>query len=89
VGEKIDDLVNEGDELLSVSAANHVAAGRVKISAPALAKAGRHPLAILDATLHDEVDPLRTAALCGVALGLDIGRTVSKPMRRSVNANRR
>jgi hypothetical protein len=72
--EAIDNL--EVDQLLAVAAALHISSGRVKITAEALAKAEHHPLGILDATAGDEDDPLRAAALIGVALALDEGRSL-------------
>jgi hypothetical protein len=50
----------------------------VKITAGALSKAERHPLgSVLDATASDGDDPLRTAALIGVALALDERRSLN------------
>jgi hypothetical protein len=75
--EVIDRLATEDDGLLALAAAVHIGAGRVKITAAALAKAEYHPLGgILDATASDEDDPLRAAALIGVALALDEGRSL-------------
>jgi hypothetical protein len=55
--EVIDSLAAEGDGLLALAAAVHIGAGRVKITAEALAKAEHHPLGgILDATATDEDD---------------------------------
>ena len=63
--------------MLALAAAVHIGAGRVKITAEALAKAEHHPLGgILDATAGGEDDPLRAAALIGVALALDEGRSL-------------
>jgi hypothetical protein len=74
--EVIDDLAAEGDGLLALAAAVYIGAGRVKITAEALAKAEHHPLGgILDATAHEN-GPLRTAALVGIAVALDEGRTL-------------
>ena len=62
----------------TLAAAVHIGAGRVKITAEALAKAEYHPLGgILDATAGDEDDPLRVAALIGIALALDEGRSLA------------
>jgi hypothetical protein len=73
----IDSLAAEDDGLLALAAAVHIGTGRVKITAEALAKAEHHPLGgILDATAGDEDDPLRAAALIGVALALDEGRSL-------------
>ena len=72
----IDHIADEGDALLAVAAAVHIGAGRVKITADVLAKGEQHPFGgILDATVGNGEDPLRTAALIGVAVGLDEGRT--------------
>jgi hypothetical protein len=76
IADEIDALAAEDDEVLALSAATHIGSGRVKITAQALASAEHHPLGgILDATTHDD-DPLRTAALIGVALALDEGRSL-------------
>jgi hypothetical protein len=64
----------EDDQLLALAAAVHIGAGRVKLASDALAKAESHPLGLLGATAHDD-DPLRTAALVGIALALDAGRS--------------
>jgi hypothetical protein len=75
--EVIDRLAAEDDGFLALAAAVHIGAGRVKITAEALAKAENHPLGgILEATAGDEDDPLRAAALIGVALALDEGRSL-------------
>jgi hypothetical protein len=72
----IDDLAEEND-LLPLAASVHIGAGRVKITAEALAKAEHHPLGgILDANAGQEDDPLRAAALIGIAVGLDQGRSL-------------
>jgi hypothetical protein len=74
----IDRLAAEDDGLLALAAAVHIGAGRVKITAEALAKAEHHPLGgILDAAAGDADDPLRAAALIGVALALDEGRSLT------------
>ena len=76
--EVIDGLAAEGAELLTLAAAVHIGAGRVKITAEALAKAEHHPLGgILDATAGDQDAPLSAAALIGVALALDENRSLS------------
>jgi hypothetical protein len=76
--EVVDGIAAEDDALLALAAAVHIIAGRVKITADALSKAERHPLGgILDAAAGDEDDPLRTAALIGVAVGLDEGRSLT------------
>jgi hypothetical protein len=43
----------------------------------ALSKAEHHPLGILGATVDDGDDPLRSAVLIGVAVGLDEGRSLT------------
>jgi hypothetical protein len=76
--EAIDGLAAEEDGLLALAAAVHIGAGRVKITSEALAKAEHHPLGgILDATAGEADDPLRAAALIGVALALDEGRSLN------------
>jgi hypothetical protein len=76
--EVVDGIAAEDDALLALAAAVHIGAGRVKITAEALSKAERHPLGgILDAAAGEEEDPLRTAALIGVAVGLDQGRSLT------------
>jgi len=73
--EVIDNLADNGS--LALAAAVHIGAGRVKITADALSKAERHPLgSVLDATASDGDDPLRTAALIGVALALEERRSL-------------
>jgi hypothetical protein len=73
--EVIDDLAE--DDLLPLAASVHIGAGRVKITAEAFAKAEHHPLGgILDANAGKEDDPLRAAALIGIAVGLDQGRSL-------------
>jgi hypothetical protein len=73
----IDGLAAEDDGLLALAAAVHIGAGRVKIAAEALAKAEGHPMGgILNATAGNGDDPLRAAALIGVALALDEGRSL-------------
>jgi hypothetical protein len=72
---------NEG--MLALSAAVHIGAGRVKITAEALAKAEHHPFGdILDATAGDEDDPLRAAVLIGVSLALDEGESLKVRVAR-------
>jgi len=74
--EVIDDLAAEGDGSLALAAAVHIGAGRVKIAAEALEKAEHHPFGgILDATAHED-DPLRIAALIGIAVALDENRSL-------------
>jgi hypothetical protein len=75
--EVVDPISAEDDALLALAAAVHIGAGRVKITAQALSKAEHHPLGILDATAGEGEDPLRAAALVGIALGLDEGRSLT------------
>jgi hypothetical protein len=79
----IDGILDEGTQALALSAAVHVGLGRVKMTAEVLAKGERHPLGgILDAVARDdEDDPLRTAALLGIALALDTGRNLGRAAR--------
>jgi hypothetical protein len=75
--EVIDNLAAQDNGLLALAAAVHIGAGRVKITAGALSKAERRPLGnILDATASDGDDPLRAAALIGVALALEERRSL-------------
>jgi hypothetical protein len=74
----IDGLAAEDQGMLAVSVAVHVGAGRVKMTAAALARAEHHPLGgILDAAADGEEDPLRSAALIGIAIALDERRTLA------------
>jgi hypothetical protein len=74
----IDSLVAEEQAMLAVSAAVHVGAGRVKMTAAALARAEHHPLGgILHAAADEEEDPLRSAALIGIAIALDEHRSLA------------
>ena len=68
--EVIDGILAEGAEALALAAAVHVAADRVKLAGAVLTK--RHPLE----AFGDEDDPLRLAALVGIALALDRGRSL-------------
>jgi hypothetical protein len=73
--EIIDRIVK--DELLAVSAASHVAEGRVRLCADVLSK--NYPLSFMNgAALQDDGDPLRLAFLAGVALALDSGRRLGR-----------
>jgi hypothetical protein len=77
----IDGIAGEG-EALAVAASVHINAGRVKIAEKALARAEHQPVSILDATIaYDDNDPARLAALVGIALVFDAGRSlgVKKP----------
>jgi hypothetical protein len=76
VAELIDSLVKEGDTLLGLAAAVHLGAHRVSITAQALDKG--YPLGFLNTSTagNQTTDPLRTAALCGVALALDQNRSM-------------
>jgi hypothetical protein len=75
--EVVDPIAAEDDALLTLAAAVHIGAGRVKITAEALSKAEHHPLGILDPTAGEGDDPLRAAALIGIVLGLDEGRSLT------------
>ena len=75
VAELIDSLVKEGDTLLGLAAAVHLGAHRVSITAQGLDKG--YPLGFLNTgTANQTTDSLRTAALCGIALALDQGRSM-------------
>jgi hypothetical protein len=79
--EVIDAVAAEGNGVLALSAAVHIGAGRVKISAEALAKSQHIPLGgLLDATADtaDDDDVLRTATLVGVAIACDQGRSLTR-----------
>jgi hypothetical protein len=76
--EVCDGIVDEGDAALALAAAVHVTSNRVKLATAALSTAEKHPLSILDARSPDEPDPLRTAALVGIALALDTNRSLMK-----------
>ncbi len=72
----VDGIASEG-EALAVAAAVHINAGRVKIATKALARSEHQPVSILDATVaYDDNDPARLAALVGIALGFDEGRSL-------------
>lgn len=69
-------LSNDGDDL-ALSAATHILGGRVALTADTLDKATRLPLGgLLDASAGDD-DPIRLAALVGIALALDAGRSLT------------
>jgi hypothetical protein len=63
------------DELLAVSAAGHVGAGRVRVCADVFAK--NFPLGFLQAAVVQDDDPLRLAFLAGVAIALDVNRAAA------------
>jgi hypothetical protein len=79
IADVVDALTDEDDELLALSAATHIGAGRVKITADALAKAQHFPLGgVLDAaTGTDQTDPVQITCLVGIALALDSGRSLT------------
>ena len=60
--------------MLAISAAMHIGTGTVKLSDQARFRAQTLPLGILDGTATDKDDPLRLAALVGIAAGLDSRR---------------
>jgi hypothetical protein len=62
------------DPMLAVSAAIHIGTGIVKLSDQARLRAQTLPLGILDGTATDDDDPIRLAALIGIAVGCDAGR---------------
>src|SRR6185437_2245904 len=73
--EAIDALLEAED--LPLSAAAHITSGRVGVTAALLAKSNQLVLGgLLDAN-NVEDDPLRTAALIGIALGLDENRNLA------------
>jgi hypothetical protein len=75
--EVADGIIDEDDQALALAAAVHITSGRVKLGTAALSSAEKHPLSLLDAGSSDESDdPLRKAALVGVALALDHGRSL-------------
>jgi hypothetical protein len=69
--EDIGDLLKD-PAALALSVAQHIANGRVRVTSNTLAAAP----GILDASKTE--DPLRVAALCGIALALDVGRSLKK-----------
>ena len=66
----IDDLFREGSDALALGAALHISQGRVRLVGEARSR--RDPLA----TYGSEDDPLRLAALAGIAITLDQDRTI-------------
>ena len=66
------------DKTLSVSAAAHVIAQRVRVHAGVLTK--NYPLAFLQgaAAVQDDDDPLRVAFLAGLAVALDTNRNLGR-----------
>ena len=75
----VDALAAEDPGLLAVAAAAHVGAGRVKLVSEVLKKGERFPLGgILAGTAgEDDDDPLKLAALIGITVGLDAGRSLA------------
>jgi hypothetical protein len=65
------------DEMLAVSAAAHIGAGRVKLSAQARERSATLPFGIMDGSTADDDDQVRLAALIGFAVALDEGRALS------------
>jgi hypothetical protein len=79
--EVADGIIDEG-EALALAAAVHISAGRVKLSSTALASSEKTPLSLLaGAADDDEDDPVRRAALVGIALALDANRSLAKNRR--------
>jgi hypothetical protein len=77
LAEEIDNLLVDID-LLVLSAATHICANRVKIAAEAFEKSERMTLGgILDAAAKPD-DPVRIAALVGIALALDENRSLGR-----------
>jgi hypothetical protein len=74
--EIIDALIAEDDVLLALSASVHITSNRVKITSEVLAKSERLPGILSPTAPLDEDNPLRVAALTGIALGLDAGRSL-------------
>lgn len=72
--EIIDPLIAEDHMLLALAASVHITSNRVKITGDVLAKSERLPGILSPTAPLDEDNPLRVAALTGVALGLDSGR---------------
>jgi hypothetical protein len=70
--EVVDEIIREGQEALMLGAAVHVVGGRVKVTREVTGK--RDPLGVRGG----EDDPLRLAALVGVAVGLDQGRSLGR-----------
>jgi hypothetical protein len=66
------------DEMLAVAGAKHIGAGRVKLAPEARARARTVPIGFLDGTTADDANPLRTAFLVGVAVALDVGRSLGR-----------
>jgi hypothetical protein len=65
------------DEMLAVSAAAHIGAGRVKLSAQARERSATLPFGIMDGSTADDDDQVCLAALIGFAVALDEGRELS------------
>ncbi len=59
------------DPMLAIAAAMHIGSGTVKLSDQGRVRAQTLPLGMLDGTSTDDDDPLRLAALVGIAVGLD------------------
>jgi len=65
------------DDLLAIAAAVHIGSDRVKIADTARTKSEHVPFSLLDASGATD-DPLRTAALAGIAVALDDGRSLER-----------
>lgn len=66
------------DDMLPVSAAGHIGAGRVKLSAVAKDRTGSLPLGLLEGARGDDGDAVRLAGLVAVAAAFDPGRNVTR-----------
>jgi hypothetical protein len=73
VFDPIDKLLAEGDQMLGVSAAAHVAAGRVRACSEIFAAAETAPLGFLSGVIT-EGDATQTSVLATIALSLDQNR---------------
>jgi hypothetical protein len=71
--EAIEPLLPDEIPSLALSAAVHIAAGRVKVSREALAKSDVLPLGGLLDARGDDTDPVRIACLQGIAIALGSG----------------
>ena len=74
----IDPLIAEDHALLALAASVHITSNRVTITSEVLAKSERLPGILSPTAPLDEDNPSRVAALIGIALGLDSGRTLTK-----------
>ena len=77
--EIIDTLLAEDEAALALSASVHIQADRVKITNEVQAKSERLPGILSPTAPFDEDNPARSAMLYGIALGLDPGRSTTRP----------